>query len=145
MDKIPSTTAQQIAQAASEFELQRTGHLPASVTVVLGGDTVVITVHGCLSLIERALAMNPEGAAQIREYHRQLFLATCGALRQQIKTITGVDVREASAEIDAAMCAVAHVFTNGTMVQVFLLADSVAPDIWSSIGSEDLPQKAGAE
>jgi hypothetical protein len=37
MDKIPSTMARQIGEAATEFEQQRTGHLPESVTVVLGG------------------------------------------------------------------------------------------------------------
>src|SRR5579863_8695116 len=41
--------AEQIARAASDFELERTGRLPKSVTVVLGQDTVVITLHGSLS------------------------------------------------------------------------------------------------
>ena len=35
MNKFTSTMAQQIAQAASAYEQQRTGHVPKSVTVVL--------------------------------------------------------------------------------------------------------------
>src|SRR5688572_5762947 len=50
------TVAQQLAEAASVFEHRRTGHRPKSVTVVLSEDTLVITLHGALSLAEKALA-----------------------------------------------------------------------------------------
>ena len=73
MDKPNSTMAQQIAQAASAFEQRRTGHVPKSVTVVLSEDTLVITLHGALSPAEKALAKSPAGAAQVQEFHRQLF------------------------------------------------------------------------
>ena len=46
--------AEQIAQAANEFETrQRQGHQPQSVTVVMSGDTLVITLHGSLSPSKR--------------------------------------------------------------------------------------------
>ena len=45
MDKPNSTVARQIAQAASAFEQERTGHVPKSVTVVLSENTLVITLH----------------------------------------------------------------------------------------------------
>ena len=48
------STAKQIAQAAIDFEQQTTGHVPKSVTVVLSGDTLVITLHGALSPAEKA-------------------------------------------------------------------------------------------
>jgi hypothetical protein len=38
--------AQQVALAASALQRQRTGHTPKTVTVVLSGDTLVITLHG---------------------------------------------------------------------------------------------------
>ena len=82
-----STMAQQIAHAASAFEHERTGHMPQSVTVVLGGDTLVITVHGALSPAEKALARSPEGAAELQEFHRQLFTSACGPLRAEIERI----------------------------------------------------------
>jgi uncharacterized protein YbcI len=127
--------AQQIARAAIEFEHQTTGHVPKSVTVVLSDNTLVITLHGALSPAERALAMNPEGAAQVQEFHRQLFANASDALRQEIKRITGVEVREATAEVETTTGVVVKVFTSGTVVQVFLLARSVPAETWSGDGS----------
>ena len=100
MPKTNQTMAQQIAEAAIEFEQRRTGHLPESVTVVLSGDTLVVTLHGALSPAEKALAKTPEGAAQVQEFHRQLFASSSESLRQEIKRITGVEVREATAEVE---------------------------------------------
>jgi uncharacterized protein YbcI len=52
----PHSMAHQIAQSAIALEEQRLGHKPKSVTVVLGGDTPVITMHGVLSPAEMNLA-----------------------------------------------------------------------------------------
>jgi uncharacterized protein YbcI len=128
------SAAQQIARAVIDFEQQTTGRVPKSLTVVLSGDTLVITLHGALTPAEKALATSPEGIAQVQEFHRQLFASASDSLRQEIKRITGVEVREAAAEVEAATGTVVKVFTSGTVVQVFLLAQSVPPDSWS--GSE---------
>jgi uncharacterized protein YbcI len=127
-----ATMAQQIAQAAIAFEQRRTGnHVPKSVTVVLSEGTLVITLHDALSPAERALAKTPSGAAQMQDFHRQLFANSSDSLRQEIKRITGMDVREATTEIEPASGAVVQAFTTGTVVQVFLL-DGVAPtETWS--------------
>ena len=93
MDKCNSTMAKQIAEAASAFEQRRTGHVPKSVAVVLSDHTLVITLHEALSPAERALANSPAGAAQMQEFHRQLFVNSSASLRQEIKRITGVEVR----------------------------------------------------
>jgi Uncharacterized conserved protein len=130
-----STMARLIAEAASEFERKRTGHGPQSVSVVLSGDTLVITLHGALSLAEKALAKTREGAAQLQEYHRQLFITSSESLRQAIKRITGVEVREAAAEVETATGSVVQVFTTGTTVQVFLLAHEVPTATWSGSNS----------
>jgi uncharacterized protein YbcI len=135
MEKSNSTKAQQIAEAASAFELRRTGHRPKSVTVVLSGETLVITLHGALSPAERALARTPEGAVQVQDFHRQLFNDSADWLRQEIKRITGVAVREATAEVETTTGTVVQVFTTGTVVQVFLLASGVSPDTWSGSGA----------
>ncbi len=129
-----TTMAQQIAEAASAFEQQRTGQLPKSVTVVLSENTLVITLHGALSPAEKALAKSPAGAAQVQEFHRQLFTNASDSLRQDIKRITGVEVREAAAEVEPATGTVVGVFTSGTTVQVFLLAHSVPTETWSGNG-----------
>ena len=134
MDSPKGSMAQQIAQVARAFEQQRTGHGPKSVTVVLSDDTLVITLHGALSEAERALAKDPVGAAQLQEYHRQLFASAASTLRREIERITGVKVHEAVAEIEPSTGTVVKVLTTGTVVQVFLLADSVETDVWKSDG-----------
>src|SRR2546426_3634917 len=94
------TMAEQIAQAAIAFERRRTGHTPQSVTVVLSGKTLVITVHGALSPAEQALAKSPAGAVLVQEFHRQMFNNPAETLRQEIKKITGVEVREAAEDVE---------------------------------------------
>jgi uncharacterized protein YbcI len=114
---------------------QRTGHEPKSVAVVLSGDTLPVTLHGALSPAEKALAQSPDGAARVQEFHRQLFTNSADTLRQEIKRITGVEVREATAEVETTTGTVVQVYTSGTMVQVFLLAQSVPAGSWSGNGS----------
>lgn len=137
MDKSNETMAQQVARAASEFETRRTGHAPKSVTAVLSDETLVITLHGVLSPAERALAKTAAGSQQLQEFHRQLFSSSADSLRQEIKRITGVEVREATAEVEPASGTVVQVYTTGTMVQVYLLAHTVTAEAWSA---KTLPQ-----
>jgi uncharacterized protein YbcI len=106
--------AEQIAQAATTFQQQRTGHQPKSVSVMLGGDTLVVTLHGALSPAEQAMVQSSGGASKVLEFHRHLFLNASDTLRQEIKRITGMEVLEGSAEVDP--------FPSGTMVQMFLLS-----------------------
>ena len=136
MDVASSTMARQIARAASAFQGERTGHVPQSVTVVLSDDTLVITLHEALSPAEKALAKSAAGAAQVQDFHRQLFANASVSLREEIKRITGVDVREATADVEMTTGTVVQVFTTGTMVQVFRLAHSVPADAWSETVSE---------
>lgn len=134
MDHSGQTMAGQIARAATVSQQQRTGHEPKSVSVVLSGDTLVVTLHGALSPAEQAMAQSPEGASKVREFHRRLFLEASDNLRHEIKTITGMDVREATAEVEPTSGAVVQVFTSGTMVQVFLLSGAVPSGSFSDIG-----------
>ena len=148
MNEMKSTMAELVAKAAREFQHRRTGHEPQAVTVVLSGETLVITLHGALSPAERALASSPAGAAQVQEFHRQLFSNSSDGMRQEIKRITGRDVREAAAEVEPATGTVVHAFTTGTMVQVFLLGlgaaaipgDEPELDRWSNdTGQDEFP------
>jgi uncharacterized protein YbcI len=126
MDKTESTMAQELAAAARAFQLQQTGRAPKNVTVIISEDTLVVTLHEALSPAEQALAQSVEGAANLREYHQQLFRNSVDSLRNDIERITGRKVREAAAEVDPGTGSVIHAFTTGTTVQVFLL-DSLAP------------------
>ena len=136
MDNSNSAMAKQVALAACDFERRRTGNSPKSVTVVLSENTLVITLHGALSPAEQALAKSPAGAAQVQEFHRQLFDNSADSLRQEIKRITGVEVREAAVEVEPTTGTVVKAFTTGTVVQVFLLADSVTAGTWSGNGRD---------
>ncbi len=141
MENLNPSVAQQLAQAAIAFQQQRTGHEPKSVAVVLSSETLLITLHGALSPAEQAMAQSPVGAAQVQEFHRQLFSDSADSLRQEIKRITGVEVREATAEVEPTSGMVVQVFTSGTMVQVFLLARGVPAGSWSGNGLGEPSQK----
>jgi uncharacterized protein YbcI len=119
--------AQQIAQTAIAFEEQRLGRKPTSVTVVLGGDTLVITMHGVLSPAEKALAASPDGAATLQEFHRQLFRISSDPLRREIERITGLEICE---DPKNKTTAAVQVFSVGTVVQVFLLIGRLPADSW---------------
>jgi len=134
MEQPQSVMAQRIAEAARVFEQQRTGLVPKSVTVVQSDSTLVITLHGALSPAEQALSQTPAGATQVQEFHRQLFASASETLRQEIKRITGVEVREAAAEVEPNTGTVVAVFTTGTVVQVYLLARSIPAATWNASG-----------
>lgn len=131
MNKLDPTMAQQVAEAISVFQERRTGHPPKAVTVVLSDDTLVVTLHEALSPAEKALASTPEGAAQVQDFHRQLFANSVGLLREEITRITGLAVGEAAAEVEPTTGAVVHAFTSGTMVQVFRLAGRIPAEAWN--------------
>lgn len=145
MIKPQATMAEQVAQAVMAFQQETTGHAPKAVTVVLSQDTLVVTLHEALSPAERDVAKSPEGAAKVQEFHRQLFASSSQLLREQIKRITGVDVREAMAEVEPMTGAVVCAFASGTMVQVFQLAQGIHADTWNQSGSIDQagPQRVG--
>ena len=121
MDKNDSTAVQKIAEAASNFQLETTGHRPTAVSVVLSDETLVITLHDALSPAERALSKSSEGANKVQDFHRELFASSSEAFRKEIELLTGRQVREAAAEVEPATGAIVHAFTTGTMIQVFLL------------------------
>jgi hypothetical protein len=120
--------AEQIAQAATTFQQQRTGHRAEI------GERGARRRHAGGHAARRIVAgragdgTSPEGAAKVQEFHRQLFLNASDTLRQEIKRITGMEVREATAEVEPKTGAVVQVFTSGTMVQVFLLSGKCRPE-----------------
>ncbi|MCE9530550.1 MAG: DUF2294 domain-containing protein [Planctomycetes bacterium] len=133
--------AQQIAKASIAFEKNRTGITPKSVTVVMSDNTLMITLHGALSPAEIALAKSPAGAIQVQDFHRQLFTSAATSLREEIKKITGIEVREATAEVEPKTGTVVQAFTTGTVVQVFLLAGEMPSETWSGNGAPEPGQE----
>lgn len=139
MTRSESAIAQKIAQVAIAHQKERTGHAPESVNVVLSEETLVITFHDALSPAEKALALTEAGAAQVQEFHRQLFLASADALRKEIKRITGREVREARAEVEPVTGTVVHAFTTGNVVQVFGLSAKIPATTAGKSESEAAP------
>jgi uncharacterized protein YbcI len=131
MNTASSGMAQRIARAVSIFEQRLTGHAPTSATAVLSDDTLVVSLQGALSPAERALAQSAEGAAQVQEFHRELFANSLESLRQEIQRITGVAVREGSVDVETGVLAFTRAFRTGTVVHVFLLAESLPTEAWS--------------
>ncbi len=79
-----------------------------------------------------------KGSPSCRIFHRQLFANSCEPLRQEIKRITGVKVRESVAQVEPSTGTVVQVFTSGTMVQVFLLAHGLPEGAWNGTGPSGL-------
>jgi uncharacterized protein YbcI len=136
MNPPKNTMAQQVACSMHQFQLQRTGHAPQSVSVVFSEGTLVITLKGALSPAEKALSKTQEGAEKVREFHRELFQNSLAPLLEEIQRITGVTVREAVAEIETSSGAVLQVFSTGTMVQVFQLDEGLSAEAWNAPADE---------
>jgi uncharacterized protein YbcI len=117
----------QLAQMASRFQEQRTGRRPTAATAVLSKDTLVVTLTDALTPAEKALSQTSQGAAQVQEFHRQLFTGSTTEMHQEISKLIGRRVKEAVAELDPATGSVVHAFSTGDMVQVFLLEPDDPP------------------
>jgi uncharacterized protein YbcI len=124
------SVAQKVARAAAAFHCERTGHEPKVAIAALSDDTIVITLHDALTPAMEALARSPAGVPRVQAYYRQLFVDSADSLRQEIKRITGVVVREAVAEVDATTGVMVHAFTSGNMVEVFLLTGGLSEEAW---------------
>ena len=132
MPNSASTMAQEVADAVTKLQTERTGHAPGTVTVVLSEDTLVVTLNNALSRAEIEMSQTEEGARFVREFHRRLFDCSVDELRKTINRITGIPIREAAVEVETASGAVIHAFTSGTMVQVFRLSGRITQETWNS-------------
>ena len=101
MNESNSSVTRQVARVAGALQEKRTGVAPAAVSAIISGNTLVVTLDDALTPAEKALLGTPQGAAPVQEFHRQLFASSSDSMRQEIKTITGRDVREATAEIES--------------------------------------------
>jgi uncharacterized protein YbcI len=128
-----------VARAARASERRRATPGREWVAVFMNEDTIVIALHGSLTDAERALTRTPAGNARVRAFHRQLFADVADTLRQQIRSITGMEVRGTTVEIDLTTGTVMHVLTTDTVLAEFLSApDATAsrPGHGCSAGSQ---------
>ena len=142
MDTAENTMAQQVSDAIVRLQTARTGYAPKGVTVVLSGETLVVTLQDALSPAEISLSKTAEGAAQVQHYHRRLFETSAMELQLEIERITGVAVRESALEVETATGVVVHAFTGGVMVQIIRLSGSIPVEIWD--GKHSYTSRAGS-
>ncbi len=141
MEKLDPSVAQQIAQAASAFERRRTGHTPQSVAVILSENTLVITLHGALSPAERRWPKTRPAPPKCRSFIGSCLSTPPTRCAKRSRELPGVEVREATAEVEPTSGTVVQVFTTGTVVQVFLLASGVTAGSWNGNGLGESLQK----
>lgn len=139
MNTPESTMAQKVAQAVMAFQKKTTGHTSKGATVVLSENTLVVTLHGALSPAEKEMSKTADGAAKVQEYHRQLFSNSSQLLLEEIRRITGVEVREALTEVDTSTGTVVCAFASGTVVQVFQMAEGIPATDWDGTTTADPP------
>jgi uncharacterized protein YbcI len=109
------TIGERIARAAHAFELRRTKHARKWVAVFMNEETIVIALHGSLTGAEKPHAQSAAGAAEVQEFHRRLFADFYALLLRKIESMTGMDVRHTSAEIDLTTGRVVQLFTTDTV------------------------------
>ena len=118
MKQSQGTIGPKIARAARAFEKRRTMHGRKWVPVFMNEDTIVIAVHGFLTAAEKALAQSPAGAAQVREFHRRLFTNVSAPLHRKTKKISGMEVRDTTAEIEPTTGGAVHVLSRATTQRI---------------------------
>ena len=132
----PLPVLEQLATVARDLQQERTGHAPKAVTVVIGDDILVITLHDALSPAERLMGETAKGAADVQDFHRQLFAVSSSQLRNEITRITGRTVREAAVELEPLTGTVVHAFSSGNVVQIFQLTPGGVPPFGGTTAGE---------
>lgn len=122
MDHLQGTIIQKIARAARAYEEQRTTRGRNWVPVFMNEDTILLALHGFLTVEETALALDPAGATRLRTLQRQTFATDSAPLLRQINAITGMEVHYTSTEIDLTTASVVQIFTSDTVAENFLVA-----------------------
>jgi len=117
--------ARQVAQATGSFEHLLLGRPPTSVTVVVKGDSMVITIHETFSDVERRLARDDQGRHRVRDFHRYLFDTTLDLLREHVEENTGVQLHGALAHVDMTTGSVVKTLTTDADIELFLLGEGL--------------------
>ncbi|MFM8415069.1 MAG: Na-translocating system protein MpsC family protein [Planctomycetota bacterium] len=111
-----------MACAVGTFEHGLLGRSPTSVTVIGTGSWMVVHLHEPFSALERRLAREDEaGAERVRQFHRDLFARTAGALLEHVEAATGVRFHGAIAHVDTATGSVIKTLATIPDVDLFVM------------------------
>ena len=104
------------------FEHGLLGRSPTSVTVIGNGAWMVVHLHEPFSALERRLAREDEaGAERVRQFHRDLFARTAGALLEHVEAATGVRFQGAIVHVDTATGSVVKTLATIPDVDLFVM------------------------
>jgi len=120
---------EQLAAIAGVQQQLRTGHSPRRVDIACAGDALVMVLHDALTIAEKNLSQDPDAANQLQTFHRELFLNSSSAMKQEIAKVTGRTVREAVSEIETASGSLVYAAATGVMIQVYMLNPKVNSDL----------------
>ena len=116
-----------LAEIASVQQQSRTGHPPKQVDAAFVGDALVMVLHDALTTAEKKLAQDPQAGAQLRAFHRELFLNSSNTMKHEIARVTGRTVQETVSELEAGAGSLVYAPITGLMIQVYLLNPQASP------------------
>ena len=100
MHSFTPSIAQLVSPVPMAVNVERTGHARSAGTVVMGVDTAVVALRGILPEAERAVSLNPEGAALVQVFELvtsspQAALEAASCIKES-EHLTGVGVEATS-------------------------------------------------
>lgn len=134
MGIIDRDCVKQLAEFAGAQQQLRTGHPSRQVDVAFAGDALVMVLHDALTITEKKLAQDPQAADQLQAFHRELFLSSSNAMKQEIARVTGRAVRETVSELETESGSLVYAPSTGVMIQVYMLN----PEANQEIGRGDV-------
>lgn len=120
------TITAKVAHTVHDFQRQRTGYTPKSVTVVLSDGMMVITLLEALTPAETILCQTEKGTVRLRDFHAELVRDSLGLLGAEIERISGIPLQEVVVDIDSITGDIIHIYATGTPLQVFKLAGDLS-------------------
>ena len=118
--------ARRVAKAAGTFEHERFGRSPSRVTVVTGGDWMVVCLQSALAPLERIVARHcGDTAAEIERRHRTRVERSLDELRGYVHDRTGIELVAAMVSVDAATGSILTTFTTTLTMDLFLLGQGL--------------------
>lgn len=118
--------ARRVARAAGTFEHERLGRNPSRVTVVAGGDWMVVCLQSSLAPLDQIVARHcGDTAAEIERRQRSMVARSLEDLRGYVHDQTGVEFVAAMVSVDAVTGSVLTTLTTTPTVDLFLLGQGL--------------------
>lgn len=118
--------ARRVARAAGTFHHERLGRSPSRVTVVAGGDWMVVCLQSALAPLDQIVARHcGDSAAEIERRQRAIVARSLAELRGYVYDRTGIEFVAAMVSVDPFTGSVLKTFTTTPTVDLFLLGQGL--------------------